>query len=162
MKIALRAGANGMLVSADDQLGGQYQPTRPLQANRDMAVPGGWETFDLLMQDAAGNWVPFAFPAAPPTPEPAPPTGYDPNVRQPWPRPMPPDINTADELEVTNRVDWCLQSFNSSDDRSYWVDVIMGRKEELHQIGWTADGYWRTEKMAYGEGNGKGYVWPPR
>lgn len=118
-----------------------------------------------MTQDVHGIWVPFVVPVTPPPVDPPvnPPTGgYDPNVQQPWPRPMPPDINTANEVEVINRVDWCLQSFNSSDDRSYWVDVIMGRKEELHQIGWTADGYWRTEKMAHAEGNGHGYVWPPK
>jgi hypothetical protein len=80
MKIALRSQANGMLVCADDALGGQYQPTRPLQANRDQETPGGWEIFDLLMQDATGAWVPFAFPSppVPPTPEPGPepPTSY--------------------------------------------------------------------------------------
>jgi hypothetical protein len=151
MKIALRAIANANFVTMWD--------TGILRADRDSIGPG--EEFEVLMQLEDGTWVPFECEEVPPTPEP-PTDGYDPNVRQPWPRPMPPDINTADEVEVTNRVDWCLQDFNSSDDRSYWVDVIMGRKEELHQIGWTADGYWRTEKMAYADGNGQGYVWPPR
>jgi hypothetical protein len=157
MKIALRAIANAKAVS-------MWDSPYTLIANRDHIGPG--EEFEMLMQQGDGSWVPFAFPEPPPPPEtvvpPTTPTGYDPAVRQPWPRPMPPDIDTADELEVTNRVDWCLQSFNSSDDRSYWVNVIMGRLEELHQIGWTADGYWRTEKMAYADGNGQGYVWPPR
>lgn len=118
---------------------------------------GPWETFEV----DGFEFPPLPVPV-PPTPTPTPPSGYDPNVQQPWPRPMPPDINTTDEIEVTNRVDWNLQSLNSSDDRSYWVDVIQGRKEHLAQPGWTADGYWRTEKMAKAEGNGHGYVWPPK
>ena len=116
---------------------------------------GPWETFEL-------DGLDFPAPPVPPVPETPPSTAYDPNVRQPWPREMPPDIATTVENEVINRVDWCLQNFNSSDDRSYWVDVIQGRKEHLAVPGWTADGYWRTEKMAKADGNGHGYVWPPK
>lgn len=149
MKITLKT-AHGYL---------SFQPPTPggfarIQYRQDA---GPWETFDLEG---------FEFPPSPsPEPQPGPTPGpppFDPNVRQPWPRPMPTDMATTDELEVTNRVDWCLQHFNSNDDRSYWVDVIQGRKEHLAQPGWTADGYWRTEKMAKAEGNGHGYAWPPK
>jgi hypothetical protein len=161
MKIALRAAANGMLVCADDTLGGQYQPSRALQANRDQAVPGGWETFDLLMQDETGAWVPFAFPAPTPTPTPEPPSADT------WPPPpgvyppMPPNIQTVDVEECLERVRWHLWDANSNDDESYWMNVIVLNPEEGHTPGWTADSYW-GDWIHRGEGVGKGYVWPPR
>jgi len=96
-----------------------------------------------------------------PPPRPAPPV-FDPAVRQPWPRPMPPDIDTTNLLEVTDRVDWTLMFYDCSDDRSAWVGYVMDVAGEGHDLGWKADGYWRLEKMSKAEGNGQGYVWPPR
>lgn len=70
MKVALKADANNKWVCADDALGGEAYPSRPLQANRpkegtaDEVEPTGWETFDLAMKDEHGAWVPFAFPPA--------------------------------------------------------------------------------------------------
>jgi hypothetical protein len=132
------------------------QPDGSIQYRPKETTPGPYEIFNLVSLDPPISICKFV-PSTPSTP-----TGFDPAVRQPWPRPMPPDIDTTVENEVIDRVDWNLQNLNSSDDRSYWVDVIQGRKEHLAVPGWTADGYWRTEKMAHAEGNGKGYVWPPR
>lgn len=84
MKIALRAGANGQWVCADDALNGIPCPTRPLQANRSGETPTAWEEFELMMQDASGAWVPFAFPTPPapqpPDPGPTPPSGSWPAI----------------------------------------------------------------------------------
>jgi hypothetical protein len=93
MKIALRAEANGRLVCADDALDGQPAPSRPLQANRDLDIPSAWESFDMLMQDETGAWVPFAFPS---TPGPVPPT----------PGPVPPSTAGLPEINSQNFVVW--------------------------------------------------------
>jgi hypothetical protein len=79
MKIALRSYANDKIVCADDG----PSPERPLVANRDAI--GGWETFELLVQQADGSWVPFE-PSAPPTPEPP----------EPIPEPPTPGIDAID------------------------------------------------------------------
>jgi len=128
---------------------------------RDIPEPGEWETFDLRGLEWLLALVPP--PPVPPLPPPVhPPSVFDPAVRQPWPRPMPPDIDTTNLLEVTDRVDWTLMFYDCSDDRSAWVGYVMDTAGEGHDIGWKADGYWRTEKMSKAEGNGKGYVWPPQ
>lgn len=126
-------------------------------------TPGGLVRWQY--RDEAGPWEEFdleGFELPKPDPKPPPPDQFDPNVRQPWPRPMPPDIDTTDINEVTNRVDWNLQANNCSDPRSLWVGYVMDVAGEGHKKGWTGDGYWRTEKMSKAEGNGKGYVWPPK
>lgn len=84
----------------------------------------------------------------------------DPRVLPPL-GPMPPDIDTTDIGEVTQRVAWALRFYNCSDPQSLWIGYVMDVAGEGHKKGWTADGYWRTDKISRAEGVGKGYVWPP-
>lgn len=134
---------------------------------RQQETPGAWETVEIDLDEIVREIVREVVRAlqqspSPPSPPVHPPSVFDPAVRQPWPRPMPPDIDTTNLLEVTDRVDWTLQYFDCSDPRSLWVGYVMDTANEGHDKGWKADGYWRLEKMAKAEGNGKGYVWPPR
>ncbi len=174
MRIALKALANEKYVCADDSITITYQGThtapassRPLQANRDGI--GQWETFELMMQDATGAWVPFAFPE-PPTPvppTPVPPTPVIDPITGIWPPPVgtqkvrPPDVATTDHIEVKRQLRWSLWVANSSDDESYWMNAIVLNPEPGHTPGWTADDYW-YQKIAVGDGAGKGYVWPSK
>jgi len=174
MKIALRSLANQQFVSADDTITVEYQgepysggaPTRPLQAHKPRIGP--WEELELLMQDAAGNWVPFAFPEppVPVTPTPTPPVieRVDP-IDGTWPPPAtrprvrPPDFATTNVTEVRRQLRWSLWVSNSSDDESYWMRVIVLNPEPGHTPGWTADTYW-ADRVEAGDGAGKGYRWP--
>lgn len=116
---------------------------------RDIPEPGEWETFDL-------EGFEFPKPPDPPVPPPVdtwpPPPGTNP--------PMPPDIDTVNVEEVRKRVQWALWHYNCSDDESYWMNAIVLKPEPGHTPGWTASGYWRTDKIAVAEGVGRGYVWP--
>lgn len=98
MKVAFRAEANGLLVCADDAMGSKKVPSRPLQANRDNETPTSWETFDLLMQTPAGDWVPFEFPTAP-TPILPP---------EPVPGDLPPDWIDIQHVQVNGSDPACL------------------------------------------------------
>jgi hypothetical protein len=62
---------------------------------------------------------------------------------------------------VRERVRWALWNWQSSDDESYWMNQIVLAPERGHTPGWVADDYW-YDKIARGDGVGRGYVWPPR
>ena len=75
--------------------------------------------------------------------------------------PKPPNIVTVDVEEVRARVRWGLWNWQSSDDESYWMNQIVLAPERGHTPGWVSDDYW-YDKIARGDGVGRGYVWPPR
>ncbi len=132
MKFAFRNVQTGKYVSSWD-----YPHT--LIANRDAIGPG--ETFELIDLDPPAP-PPAAWPPAP---------GTHP--------PKPPNIVTTDVEACRERVRWGLWNWNSNDDESYWMNAIVLNPEPGHQPGWTEDDYWYN-KIAVGDGVGKGYVWP--
>lgn len=83
-----------------------------------------------------------------------------------WPPPSgtlrvrPPDFATRNVTEVRRQLRWALWVANSNDDETYWMRVIVIAPEEGHTPGWTADTYW-ADRIAIGDGAGKGYTWPP-
>ncbi len=109
MKVALKADANGRFVCADDHVRGQAAPERPLLANRDAV--GAWETFELMMQDADGAWVPFAFPEPVPVP---------PQPPQPIP-PQPTPPQTGDQIDFSKAV----MTSGSPDVRNWPIGTTM-------------------------------------
>jgi hypothetical protein len=169
MKIALRA-LNQQFVSAEDTITVEYQdeqytggaPTRPLQAT--LARVGPAAEFELMVQDEAGEWVPYSPPAAVP-PDPILTPAIDP-IDGIWPPPegtihvRPPDYATTNVPEVRRQLRWALWVAESSDDESYWMRVIVLAPEEGHTPGWTGDTYW-ADRVKAGDGAGSGYRWPP-
>jgi len=135
MKIALRNLHTGKYVSS-------WDAPHTLIANRDAIGPG--EEFELVVLD----------------PPPAPPVDV-------WPPPpgtvieLTPDADTEDPVQCLRFIREALWTSNNSDDESYYLSAILLRPEPGHRRGWTASGYWRTEKIWQGEGRGKGYQWPP-
>lgn len=170
MKFAIRSLLNQQFVSADDQMTVEYQeqeysggtPTRPLQATAARVGPAA--EFELLVQDDAGEWIPFdpSPTAAPPDPILTP--AIDP-IDGIWPPPegtihvRPPDYATTNVTEVRRELRWSLWAAESSDDESYWMRVIVLQPEEGHPPGWTDDAYWFNAIKA-GDGAGSGYRWP--
>lgn len=76
----------------------------------------------------------------------------EPPAPAPIPQP-PPDIKTTDIEQVRLRVRYWLGVYGhlTPADEQMWMDYIFDKAGEGHDIGWTADDYWR-EKMRIGYG----------
>ncbi len=148
-----------------------YLSAQPVKAGRiarwqyrDVETPGPWEEFEiegLVFPEPAP--IPAPTPIPVPGPAPAPPMPLPPAVS--WPPAVgmhpaaPPHIATVDVEANRARVRYWLWFHDSSDDESYWMKAIVLDPEPGHTPGWTADSYW-ADKIAAGDGVGKGYVWP--
>lgn len=94
------------------------------------------------------------------------PTRIDP-IYGVWPPPTgtpcvrPPDVATTEPTECLRQLRWALWVADSSDSESGWMGYIFDTAREGHAKGWTSDPYW-ADKIAVGDGAGKGYVWPPK
>ena len=171
MKFAIRSLLNQRFISADDEMTVEYQgeehsgktPSRPLQAVAARVGPPA--EFELLVQDEAGEWIPFDPSASTAPPDPILTPAIDP-IDGIWPPPegtihvRPPDYATTNVTEVRRQLRWSLWVAESSDDESYWMRVIVLAPEEGHTPGWTDDSYW-ADRIKVGDGAGSGYRWPP-
>ncbi len=130
-------------------------------------TPGGLVRWQY--RDEAGPWEELEiegleFPA-PPVPVPTPDQEPQTPPADVWPPtagthpPKPPNIVTTDVEECRRRVRWGLWHWQSNDDESYWLKAIVLAPEPGHTPGWVSDDYW-YDKIAAGDGVGKGYVWP--
>jgi len=117
-------------------------------------------------RDVAGEWETFELDGfeCPKPPDPPPPDTVDP-INGIWPPPVgyprerPPDLATVDPTEVLRQLRWALWVADSSDDESAWMGYIFDTAGEGHQKGWVSDDYW-YQKIANGDGSGRGYAWP--